>query len=131
VQVPFYLYFYSEETGSTFLSAGTHLPDYMMSHDIMTEDHIQIFTVVMTLCYKSVLCYSILHESFWYNVRQKYDYGLNKTVFHHQSGFINCMISGQDKSYTRMTTIYPGESSLVSQEESAPEGDPGCVGKME
>jgi len=33
-------------------------------------------------------------------------------------------------SYTRMT-IYPGESSSVSQEESAPEGDPGCFGKME
>ena len=26
--------------------------------------------------------------------------------------------------------IYAGESSSVSQEESAPEGDPGCVGKM-
>jgi len=29
------------------------------------------------------------------------------------------------------TMIYPGESSSVSQEESAPEGEPGCVGKME
>jgi len=27
--------------------------------------------------------------------------------------------------------IDPGESSSVGQEESAPEGDPGCVGKME
>jgi len=27
--------------------------------------------------------------------------------------------------------IYPGESSSVSQKERAPEGDPGCVGKME
>jgi len=33
-------------------------------------------------------------------------------------------------SYAKMT-IYPGESSSVSQEESAPEGDTGCVGKME
>ena len=33
-------------------------------------------------------------------------------------------------SYARVTMIYPGESSSVSQEESAPEGDPGCVGKM-
>jgi hypothetical protein len=33
-------------------------------------------------------------------------------------------------SYARMT-IYPGESSLVNQEESAPEGYPGYVGKME
>jgi len=38
---------------------------------------------------------------------------------------------GQDMSYGRMTMIYPGESSSVSQEESAPEGDPGRVGKME
>jgi len=38
---------------------------------------------------------------------------------------------GQDTSYGRMTMIYPGESSSVSQEESAPEGDPDCVGKME
>ena len=36
---------------------------------------------------------------------------------------------GQDMSYAR-TMIYPVESS-VSQEESAPEGDPGCVGKKE
>jgi hypothetical protein len=34
-------------------------------------------------------------------------------------------------SYARMMMIYPGESSSVSQEESAPEGDPGCVGKIE
>jgi hypothetical protein len=33
---------------------------------------------------------------------------------------------GQDMSYAMM--IYPRESSLASQEESAPEGDPGCVG---
>jgi len=26
--------------------------------------------------------------------------------------------------------IYPGESSSASQEERAPEGDPGCAGKM-
>ena len=32
-------------------------------------------------------------------------------------------------SYGRTTMIYPGESSSVSHEESAPEGDPGCVGK--
>ena len=38
---------------------------------------------------------------------------------------------GQDMWYARMTMIYPGESSSVSQEESAPEGDPGCAGKME
>ena len=38
---------------------------------------------------------------------------------------------GQDMSYARVTMIYPGESSSVSQEESAPEGDPGCAGKME
>ena len=37
----------------------------------------------------------------------------------------------QDMSYGRTTMIYPGQSSLVSREESAPEGDPGCVGKME
>ena len=37
----------------------------------------------------------------------------------------------QDMSYSRMTMIYPGECFLVSQEESAPEGDPGCLGKME
>jgi hypothetical protein len=29
-------------------------------------------------------------------------------------------------SYARKTMIYLGESSSVSQEESAPEGDPGC-----
>jgi len=34
-------------------------------------------------------------------------------------------------SYARMAMIYPGESSSVSQEESTPEGDPGCAGKME
>jgi hypothetical protein len=34
-------------------------------------------------------------------------------------------------SYARKTMIYPEESSSVSQEESAPEGDPGCFGKME
>jgi hypothetical protein len=34
-------------------------------------------------------------------------------------------------SYARMTMIYPGESSSVSQEESAPEGDVGCFEKME
>jgi hypothetical protein len=34
-------------------------------------------------------------------------------------------------SYARVTMIYPGESSSVSQEESAKEGDTGCVGKME
>jgi len=33
-------------------------------------------------------------------------------------------------SYARMT-IYPGDSSSVSQEESAPKGDPGCTEKME
>ena len=38
---------------------------------------------------------------------------------------------GQGMSYGRMTKIYPGESSSVSQEESAPEGGPGCIGKME
>jgi hypothetical protein len=38
---------------------------------------------------------------------------------------------GQDMSYARMTMIYPEESSSVSQEESAPEGDPGCTGKMQ
>jgi hypothetical protein len=37
----------------------------------------------------------------------------------------------RDMSYSRMTMIYPGESSSVSQGESAPEGDPGCFGKME
>ena len=34
-------------------------------------------------------------------------------------------------SYARMMMIYPGESSSVSLEESAPEGDPGCIEKME
>ena len=34
-------------------------------------------------------------------------------------------------SYARATMIYPGESSSVTQEESAPEGDPDCAGKME
>jgi len=34
-------------------------------------------------------------------------------------------------SYARTTMISPEESFSVSQEESAPEGDPGCVGKME
>jgi hypothetical protein len=34
-------------------------------------------------------------------------------------------------SYARMTMIYPGESSSVSQEESDPEGDIGYAGKME
>jgi len=38
---------------------------------------------------------------------------------------------GQDMSYARMTMIYSGQSSSVSHEESAPEGDPGCAGKME
>jgi len=33
-------------------------------------------------------------------------------------------------SYARTTMIYPGESSSVNQEESAPEGDPGCAEKM-
>jgi hypothetical protein len=37
----------------------------------------------------------------------------------------------QDMSYTRTMMIYPGESSSVNQEESASEGDSGCVGKME
>jgi hypothetical protein len=34
-------------------------------------------------------------------------------------------------SYARMTMIYPEESSLANQKENAPEGDQGCVGKME
>ena len=34
-------------------------------------------------------------------------------------------------SYARMMMIYPGEFFSVSQEESTPEGDPDCVGKME
>jgi hypothetical protein len=34
-------------------------------------------------------------------------------------------------SYARMMMIYPGESFSASQEESAPEGDPDCVGNME
>jgi hypothetical protein len=34
-------------------------------------------------------------------------------------------------SYARMMMIYPGESFSASQEESAAEGDPDCVGKME
>ena len=34
-------------------------------------------------------------------------------------------------SYVRMMMTYLGGSFLVSQEESAPEGDPGCAGKME
>jgi hypothetical protein len=34
-------------------------------------------------------------------------------------------------SNARMTMIYPVESSSVSQEESASQGDQGCVGKME
>jgi hypothetical protein len=34
-------------------------------------------------------------------------------------------------SYARMIMIYPGGASSVSQEEIAPEEDPGCVGKME
>jgi hypothetical protein len=33
-------------------------------------------------------------------------------------------------SEARMMMVYPGESS-ASQEENAPEGDPGCIGKME
>jgi hypothetical protein len=31
----------------------------------------------------------------------------------------------------RMMMIYPEESSSASQEKNAPEGDPGCIGKME
>ena len=38
---------------------------------------------------------------------------------------------GHDMSYARMMMIYPGQSCSVSQEESAPEGDPGCAGKVE
>jgi len=34
-------------------------------------------------------------------------------------------------SYARMMMIYPGGIFSVSQEESAPEGDPDCVRKME
>jgi hypothetical protein len=34
-------------------------------------------------------------------------------------------------SYARMMMIYPGESFSASLEESAPQGDPDCVGKME
>jgi hypothetical protein len=34
-------------------------------------------------------------------------------------------------SYARMMMIYPEEFFSVSQEESTPEGDPDCVGKME
>jgi hypothetical protein len=34
-------------------------------------------------------------------------------------------------SYARMMTICLGEFFSVSLEESAPEGDPDCVGKME
>jgi hypothetical protein len=34
-------------------------------------------------------------------------------------------------SYARMTMIYAGEFSSVSQGESAPEEDPDCAGKME
>jgi hypothetical protein len=34
-------------------------------------------------------------------------------------------------SNVRMMMIYPGEFFSESQEESTPEGDPDCVGKME
>jgi hypothetical protein len=34
-------------------------------------------------------------------------------------------------SYARMMMIYPREPFSVSQEESAPQEDPDCVGKME
>jgi hypothetical protein len=34
-------------------------------------------------------------------------------------------------SYGRMMIIHPGEFFTVSEEESAPEGDPDCIGKME
>jgi hypothetical protein len=34
-------------------------------------------------------------------------------------------------SYARTAMIYLGESSSVSKEESAPEEDPGCIGKIE
>jgi hypothetical protein len=34
-------------------------------------------------------------------------------------------------SYARMMMVNPGEFFSVSQEESAPEGDPDCFGKME
>ena len=37
----------------------------------------------------------------------------------------------KDMAYARSTMIYPGKSSSMSQEEIAPEGDPGCAGKME
>jgi len=47
---------------------------------------------------------------------------ISKIIFH---------ISKIALSFARMTMIYTGESSSVSQEESAPEGDLGCVGKME
>jgi len=33
--------------------------------------------------------------------------------------------------YAKKMMIYPGESSSVIQEESAPQGDPGCARKME
>jgi len=34
-------------------------------------------------------------------------------------------------SYARKMMIYPVEFFSVSQEESAPEGDPDCIAKME
>jgi hypothetical protein len=34
-------------------------------------------------------------------------------------------------SHARTMMIYPGEFFSVSQEESAPEVDPDCIGKME
>jgi hypothetical protein len=34
-------------------------------------------------------------------------------------------------SYAGKRIIYPGEFFSVSQEESAPEGDPDCAGKLE
>jgi hypothetical protein len=42
--------------------------------------------------------------------------------------WVDC--DGQDTSYAKTMMIFLAESSSVSQEESAPEGDLGCAGKM-
>jgi len=60
-----------------------------------------------------------------YNIKRYDDYD------HCENMQIERIEMGRTCHTHRITMIYKGEPSSVSQEESAPEGEPGCAGKME
>jgi hypothetical protein len=60
--------------------------------------------------------------------RKEFYFGTWNVLSLYQAGALRNLLDQIDKFKIGITMIYPRESSLASQEESAPEGDPGCVG---